>query len=507
MLRRIIIPLVAFAVLLSSFTLGAGQAHAQRDTTAIPGVWKSSILIRNLSSLAAADVRIQFYKPDGTLTLTYPDTSAQAMSLSANGSVSVFTASLSSLLPGQYSAVVSSNQKVAVTVQGYTLDQPASPWISFGYDGIDATNAAQTLFFPVISKNFYNFYSEMVIQNTSETTATSLTANFYRQDGTKINATPISLGPLPAHSAKTFASTDAVLSSLPSGNSLATGGLFGAVITSSATNIAGIANSWSTYQTTKVSSYNAFSQGSRTIYAPILDNNFYFYVSTLTLQNVDPTNTATGTITYSNGTSEPFTIAPYAVGSFRQFKRTDITLPTGNTDGSFSAKVEVTSTGGSVIGVVGFSRPQDIAGGIYGDAAEYNCPSTPSAGVAVAGLTNNYYGMFTTVSVQNVGAPAYITLTYASQGGVVKKWTTKNLIPTNGIANFTHLAKIVDNPLGSTPMITSAIASSSDINGQPLSSPSPVLVIVNQNTEASVLGYAGKLPADYLQVSSGFPMP
>lgn len=498
MLKRIIIPLVVFALLLGTLALRPNAVHAQRDTTAIPGVWTNAVLIRNTSESAAAMVRIDFYSGNN-LVLTYPDPSAPALNIAASGFLNVLIPSLSQLGRGQYSAVVSSNQKVVVSVQISSVAEATGPWTAFAYEGVDAANTAQKLFFPAAMKNFYGFYSEVVIQNTSGNTATTLTADFYSSTGTKINTTPIQLGTLAANGAKTYAMSDAIFNSLPSGST----GSFGVVINSSATNIAGIANVWRTTPTNMSASYNAFTSGSRTIYAPNLMNRYYGFGSALSIQNVDQSNNAVGTVTYSNGAIENFNLAPNASIMFLQFNRnttTGQTIPSGNTDGSFSAKIEVTSTGGSVVGVVGYSRPSELNNGAtFGDYAYYNCPTTPSNQVIIPNVMSNYYGFFTNVSVQNTGAPTYIQLTYADG----KTWRSAAEIPTNGIANFIHLAKDPANPFGSTRTTTAAVASAVDANGNPTSS--PLVALIQHNTESSVLGYIGKKPADYLHVFSGAP--
>ncbi|WP_129629193.1 hypothetical protein [Candidatus Oscillochloris fontis] len=499
MLKRIIIPLIVFTLLLGTLALRPNAVLAQRDTTAIPGVWTNAVLIRNTSETAAAGVRIDFYQ-GSSLVLSYPAPSAPALNIDANGLLNVFIPDLSQLGRGQYSAVVSSNQKVAVSVQISSVDQITAPWTAFAYEGVDAANTAQKLFFPAAMKSFYGFFSEVVIQNTSATTATTLTADFYSATGTKLNLIPIQLGTLAANGTKTYATSDALFTSLPSGPT----GSFGMVVNSSATNIAGIANVWRTTPTNMSASYNAFISGSRTAYAPNLMNRFYGFGSALSIQNVDQTDTAVGTVTYSGGGIERFSLAPNASIMFLQFNRNTTegqTIPSGNVNGTFSAKIEVTSTGGSIVAVVGYSRSPELNGGaILGDYAYYNCPSQPTPKVIVPSVMSNFYGFFTNISVQNTGDPTYIQLTY--QDG--KTWRTPAPIPTNGIANFNHLAKNPNNPFGSVRTSTAAIASAVDVNGNPTTS--PLVVLVQHNTDPSVLGYKGRIPGDYLHVFSGTPM-
>ncbi|NTV62464.1 MAG: hypothetical protein HGA65_02860 [Oscillochloris sp.] len=382
MLRRITTTILAFALLMTSFAISTGKVHAQRDTTTIPGTWNTAILIRNMST-SSASVTVNFYNSSGTLVKSYPTT------LLGNAAVNVYVPGLTDLSQGQYSAVVSSTQKVIASVQTSSVAQSSAPWTAFAYEGVDSSNAALKLFFPAEMKNFYGFLSEIVIQNTSDSTSTTLSADFYKADGTKINSSAISLGTLTKSTAKTYAMNDTLFSSLPSGSS----GLFGAVITSSSTPIAGISNVWRSTPTYMTASYNGFSTGSTTLYAPNLMNSLYGFGSALSIQNVDQLNRAIGTVTYSSGLVESFDLAPNAAKTFMQFNRNDVTLPSGNANGSFSATVTVTSGGGSIVGVVGFSRPPELNGNTTrGDYAYYNCPSVSSTTVTVPSVMSNFYG-------------------------------------------------------------------------------------------------------------------
>lgn len=490
MFKRSIVAALALALVLTTFAFPAGKASAQRTTTAVPGTWLSAILIQNVSA-SSATVEIKFYDKDGVLKKTYP-TAPNTLTLAANKSVTLIVPQdMADLASGQYSAVVSSTAKVVASVQTSSVSQASGPWTAFAYEGVDSANAAKTLFFPAQFKNYYSISSEMVLQNTSDTTSTTLSVTFYTASGSKINATPIDLGTLGPNRAITWAMSDTKFASIPSGN---VSGLFGAVVTSSATDIAGISNVWATAPTNKTASYNAFTTGTKTLYAPNLMNNYYGFGSAISLQNVDPANTASGTITYSNGQTQNFSLAPFAAASY--YQPANAALPSGNTNGSFTAKVQVTSANGSIVGIVGFSLPPELNGGAAkGDYAYYNCPSTATADVSIPSVLNNYYGLFTAVSVQNTGTQATnITLTY--QDG--KTWTITN-VPANGVANFLHLPKVSGNPYAaSTNISTSAVASSS--NGQPL------VAVIQHNTEASLTAYnPNKRPSDFLHVFTATP--
>jgi len=487
MLKRTFIAALAIALVMSALAFPTGNAHAHRNTTAVPGTWLSAILIQNVST-GDATVKIDFYDKDGTNKATY----SVPQALSGGKSVTIIVpAQVSSLAQGQYSAVVSSTAKVIASVQTSSVDSPSAPWTAFAYEGVDSTAAAKKLFFPAEMKGYYNFDSEIVIQNTDDANATTLSAEFYDAAGNKLGTT-VDLGTLGANRAITWPLSDTKFAGLPSGNA---NGLFGAVITSSATNIAGITNVWATTPTAKTASYNAFTAGSTTLYAPNLMNNYYGFGSALSIQNIDQSATATGTVTYSNGKTTDFSLKPNAAVSLYQPANT--ALPSGNATGSFSAKVVATS--GSIVGIVGFSQPPELNNNVAkGDYAYYNCPSVASAQVNIPNILSNYYSFFSGISVQNTGAQdTVITLTYENG----KTWTS-DTVPANGIANFLHLPGYAfkngsTNPLADGTSI-SAVASSS--NNMPL------VAVVQHNTEAKLSTFkAAKRPSDYLHVFTATP--
>jgi len=485
MFKRIATVALALALLMSTFAFSSRSALAQHDSTVIPGVWLSAILIQNTST-ASADVSINFYDNTGTLKKTYaPAAIAAGKSLTI-----VVPGAVPDLLAGQYSAVVSSTQKVIASVQTSSVSQSTGPWTAFAYEGVDSTNAAQKLFFPANYNNYFGFLSELVIQNTSDTDSTNLTVDFYTSAGAKIKT--VSLGALGKNSAKTWAMTDALLG-VPSGNA---NGIFGAVVSSSTTPVAGIVNIFKTTPTNMTASYNGATAGTASLYAPSLSNNFFGFASALTIQNVDSTKTANVKITYTNGQQENFSLAPNAARAF--YQPGNANLPSGNANGSFTAKVTtdgIATNSNAIIGVVSYSAPPELSGGaVVGSFASYNCPSVASQNVNIPNILNNYFGYFTNVSVQNTGTTATdITLTY--ENGLT--WKQTNIAP-NAIANFAHLPAAVGNPLAAGASV-SALASSSN-------SANPLVAVIQHNTEKHLSAYnPAKLPSDFLQVFTASP--
>ena len=467
---------IAAAVLAMIFGFAAVALPAQAQTGA-PGVWASAITLQNQSE-QPADVVINFYDTSGNqMTESW---SSGSDPIPAQGSVVVYMpTSMANLGAGQYSAVVNSNQEVLASVNTASTNSNSAPWTAFAYDGFNSADAGETLYFPGQYKNFYSFFSEMVIQNAGAADAT-LTAVFSNPN-TGAQVASIGLGSVAPNAAKTFATAD--LSQLPSGNS---NGIFSVVVTatsSEAVRLVGVGNIWRTSPANGTASYSAFTGGTDTIYAPSLLNNFYNFATALTIQNVHPTDNAVVTLEYGTGhTPAAFTLSPGEARVF--YQPDDASLPSGNTDGLFSAKA--TTVGGSIVGLVSQSMPA----GQTGAFASYNAIASAAATVKIPNINSDFYGYFTAVTVQNAGDSATnVTINYASGQS-----RTFNNIAAGGTVNIVHL-----NSAGDVlPFRTSTAAEITSSNGNPL------VAVVQHNTEGSVAGYdASKVPSDFLMAVTG----
>lgn len=454
-------------VIVLAFSFSSIAAQGQSGTAA-PGAWGSSVNLQNTGT-ATATINIQFYDSSGTLAHTYtpaPLAAGDALSIYVPGVVTGLGA-------GQYSAVVSSDQPVVASVNSASTNSGSAPWTAFAYDGFSSSQAGTTLYFPGNYKNYYNFSSEIVIQNTGATVAT-VTATFKKADGTVI-ASNVALGTIQPNASKTYPMSS--FTQLPSGNA---DGLFSAVISSDQP-VVGVANIWREQPTNGTASYSAFTGGSSTLYAPALYNNYYGFASALTIQNVG-TGTAAGTVTYSNGVTDTFSLAEGAAQEF--YQPANSSLPSGNTNGVFAASV--TTTSGSVVGLVSLSLPS----GSNGDFASYNVPATASPSVNIPNINSDYYGYFSAVTVQNTGTQSTnVTITYADGSSRVF-----NNVPAGGVVNIVHL-----NGAGDVlPNRTSTSATVTSSNGVNL------VAVIQHNTTNGVSGYdPNKKPSDFLLAVTG----
>lgn len=483
LIRRSMSVVLMLALVATVMSFGARTADAQgQNTTAAPGTWESAINLQNNSDQAASPVVINFYDANGGLVKTYQ----LAEPIPARGAVSIFVpAFVSDLARGQYSAVVESVQPLNASVNTGSTNSPAAPWTSFAYEGAATAEAGTSLFFPLLNKGYFNFFSEMVIQNAGTATA-NVTARFFNQTGGEIASIP--LGAVAPRASKTFPVT--ALAQLPSGD---VQGVFGAVVTSGENQpLVGIANIWRTTPTFGTASYNAFTSGSSAVFAPALLKNYFGFVAALTLQNVNATQTANVTVNYSNGHSETFQLAPFAARALLPFNYPQI--PGGDVAGLFGARV--TTTGGSLVGVVS----QSVPSGARGDFAAARASSNPSARVNIPSVLSDYFGYFTAVTVQNTGnAATNVTITYAPSATCPGLTTNSRTFPNVGagqVVNIIHLNNAGD--VLPTGCATSAVVSATQ----------PLVASIQTNTEPSVAGFnAAKVPSDFLSAITGLQQP
>lgn len=467
---RIVTGLIAalLLVVLASTVGAQGQ-----DTTSAPGEWASAINLQNVGT-GQATISIQFFDGNGNEIV---DALYNPEPLDPNGAVSIYVPALiDGLPPGQFSAVVSSDQPVLASVNTASTGSINPPWTAFAYDGFDPSQAGANLFFPGNYRNYYGFYSEIVIQNAGNETAT-LKGTFKSANGTTIAAN-VAMGALEPNAAKTFPMT--TFTQLPSGN---INGLFGVSVTSDeSVPLVGIANIWRA-SPAATASYSGFTAGTSVLYPPGLYNNYYGFASALTVQNVHPSETANYTITYSGGHTVVDSLVPGAAKAY--YQPADTALPSGNTNGLFAARVDATS--GSVVGLVSVSVLSPV--GTFGS---YNVPGTAAEEVNVSSILSDYYGYFTGLTVQNTDAtPTDVTITYAT--GQSRTFTD---VPGGGAIPIIHLNSASDV----LPFRTATSATVSSSNGNAL------VVVANHNSGPGVAGYdPGKASGDFLLSVTGVP--
>lgn len=440
--------------------LAVGSIAAQGVTgTQAPGTWVSSINVQNTGT-SDATVLLTFYDSSGAVALAY----TVDPPIPAGGSRSLYVpAEIPGLADGQYSVIASSNQPLQIVANSSS----SVPSTAGAYTGLQSDEVGKALYFPGLYNNYYSFYSEMVLQNIESQDAT-VTLTFYDQ-GTGAQVGEITGVNIPATSSRVFALAD--LTGVPSGNVT---GLLSAKVTSDR-DLAAVANIWSSAMYGEYSDYNAYVVGATAVvYAPALYNDYYGFVSALTVQNIDSIN-ADIEVTYSNGETETKTLLPNQ--AFQYYQPNNAALPSGNSAGVFSAKVESLNSAQIVVLV----NVEDKNKGLL---ASYNGPSSASTSVNVPVVLKSFYNWFSAQTVQNVGSVSTdITITYAD--GNSKIFTG---VPANGTVNIIELDSA-----------GSVLPDGSSISAVITSSGEPIVAVVQENSEVMY----GTTPGDYLLAYTG----
>lgn len=362
------------------------------DVPAPDGPFDTAFRVQNLGS-AEANCALVFYGSDGSEAY-----SSSLPSIAVGESAYVYVPDLASLADGQYAGVVSCDQEVAAVVNFSDPDSGAS------YSGV--TEPAATLYAPGIYDNYYNFYSNVVVQNASSA-SNDITLEIYEPG----NTTPV------YQDTKTAPVNGFVAWEQEGLAELANNQFYSAKISGTG-EVAAIVNIYGRGSSEdQLYSYNAFASGSTKAYAPVIMDDYYGYNTALVIQNMG-SSAANVTITYSDGTVKSTTIAPGAADS-------RYTPGEGLTSNFVGAEVESTNAQDIVV-LVNESTDKNRA-------ASYSGFAEGSTSVQAPIVMRRYYEYNTSVTCQNVGTTA--TTMSISYGGV-SGTTESSSVPVNGTALF-----------------------------------------------------------------------
>jgi len=383
--------------------------------------YNSAFTIQNLESRDGTCV-YTLYGADGS---PFPST---PVPIQANKSVFVYVGNLS-VNPGLYSVVISCDVNV-VAVSNYTGSGGA---YAASYAGVTAAQTAPTVYFPGLYKNYHGYYSNVVVQNASDTSI-NVTLKIYQGDTLKDSETKT----VPANASVVFDQKNRTL--LPDG-------IYAGVVEADGP-VAAMVNIWNNEG--EQFAYSGFTSGSSVVYAPVLMKFYHGFRTALTVQNMGEA-AVTVRVTYSNGATNTKTIPPKASQLF--YTPNEPGLPNGWLG---SAKVEIVSGTGPIVGLVNEADDKRRA-------ASYTCFASGSTASYAPIVLKRYHGYSSSITCQNIGTEfTNITVTYSN--GVVE---TRNNIAPNGTALFyqPNNANLLDGFNGSA-MITAD---------------QPIVCIINQN--------------------------
>lgn len=432
-MKKLVSILVVFS--LAAAIVGVAQA-------ALPGgPFSYAFYLQNLDQVNTARCSYQFYDTVGGLQYI----SAQ-FDIPKEDNVEVYVPGIGGLTSGTYSVVASCDKQVAAVVNLSDTDSGAS------HRGVSAP--ATTWYAPAVYDNYYNYSTNMVIQNATASPI-NITAYIYAPG----NPAPVKT--TTANNVQGYASVEFDQDGLAE---LLTNVSYSARIVGTG-NIAPVVNIYGRTGSPvaqQLYSYNPFSAGALTFFAPLIMNNYWGYNTALTVQNVG-SSTARVRMTYSNGTIETVNIPTNS--SYAKYSPGVVGLTAGNT--LYSVKIESITGSGVVTAqpVVAFVNQSNVTN----RASSYTAFAGGANRVYLPVVYKLYYRYNTSVTCQNVGAaPTTMTITYKGPG--VGAPTTS---PSILIGKTHEFYQFTDPSLSSVPMNWkgSAVVTASQ----------PIVCVTNEN--------------------------
>ena len=349
--------------------LAAGTL-SQQARAAAPGpsgTFATGFTVQNTSG-APVQCQFQLNGVDGTLVYT-----SATFSIATASSTFTYIPSISTLASGQYSGVVSCDGSVAV------ISNHVSALSAGSYQGTDASKTALVWYSPNAQNNYFNYYSNFVVQNTTASSV-NVTVEFFAPGSSA--AVTSQTAAIPANGTTTFEQEGL--------SALAANTVYSAKITATGAvaveqNIFGrgpFAN--------QLFSFTPFTAGSTSAYAPAVSHNFFGFSTALTIQNLGATS-ASVTIAYGNGQSEVATIASNASYVILHQSSTKVA------DGELTSAV-ITSNQ-PVVALINQSNSK-------GRAASYGAFGAGALKVNMPIATKGYFEYNSAITCMNVGSTA-----------------------------------------------------------------------------------------------------
>ena len=454
---------MAIAATALAFSSGSAQAAAPNFT------YSTGFQLQNLSG-SVATVTMSFYAAGNSSAAA---TATASTTIPANGSQNFSTLPTEVAAGFSGGAVISSDQKVAATVNIIVNNNT-----SFGdaYTGVSAGTQKATL--PLLFKDSFGFNTFFNVQNTD--TAVAAVTVTYSNGATETASIQ------PGSTARFDQSTNAAL---PASGSA---GFVGSAVVTADKSIA--VTTVQVDQNT-LASYNGF--GDTTNQAPIfplVNANNFGYTTGIPVTNVGTASTNV-TVTYTpssgitnNATASCTETQTVDAGKTAYFALTSLGtsanaagMTTTCTKGNLfvgSGKVTTNSASQPLVALVSQLNQASKKSGIYGAANAANATAT----VLFPIINDRFFGYNTGFSITNVGANAVnVTCTYAGQ---TYTDTATNLAP-GGVFTTLQTGKLADR------INTSGVCTATAVGG----TDAKIVGVINQLANAAA--------TDALFVSSG----
>lgn len=369
-------------VFAATMVLAISLALVSSALAAVPapgGPFNSAFRVQNLET-TAAQCNYVFYDAAGVAAFT-----SAVTSVNPGDSLYVYVPDVAGLGTGSYSAVVSCDKKVAAVSNFSDANSGAS------YSGV--AEPGMEWFAPGIYDNYFSFYSNIVVQNASAGPVDVTVEIFAPGSSTPVKTQTASA--VPANAAVAFEQEGAT--------ELADNQFYSAKISGTG-NIAPIVNIYGQGATdNQLYSYNAFTSGSLSAYAPVIMSNYFGYNTALVIQNIGAAQ-ATVEVEYTNGHTDSYSIAPGAAESI--YTPNVAGVPSGNT--LYGASV---TSDQDVVVLVNESTPTTNR------AASYSGFASGSTEVRAPIVLKRYFGYNSSITCQNIGGAATdLTVSYVGTG-------------------------------------------------------------------------------------------
>lgn len=382
--------------------------------------WYTSYMIQNLDTSNPATVIVAYYDSNGN-HITGAD---KSLTIPPGGQVTVVQYTDDPNLNGRYSAVVSSDRPVAVIVNQQTAPpnqtymNSTPPFAS--YTGFESGATQVTL--PEIMYNWFGYYTEFFVQNVGNGPA-NIRITYY--PGLAGNSGVIQEAVIPQYAAHQFSQKNMTSLGAPSGTYA--GRFIGSAVITSTQPVVAVVNEHNEGRR-KLFTYNGFSSAATDLVAPSILRGHYGWYTSLSIANPSLTQTAYVTITYYADTQYSLpenlrgtqVVKSFTIGPGQALTRYDGTGASPTTDPNLSDLTAFTRFFGTAriqsnIPVVAKVNQENDGG----NAEAYNCidASTASKKVVVPLIQADFYGFYTSLTIQNmVNSTGTITITYTSDG-------------------------------------------------------------------------------------------
>lgn len=369
------------------------SAFAQTGST---GVDNSGFQVVNLGS-AAANVVVTYYNKDGSTNAT------QNVTIQPNASFTFFGETMKATAGFNGSVVVSSDQPIAAI--GNLVNNAGT--LAGSYGGFNG--GSQNVSVPLVERGNFGIDTWFNVQNAGSTAAT-VTITYIPGVAGNTGVTD-SATIAPGAAASFFQKDKTALGDRFVGS---------ATITSNQPIVATV-----NQESTNLLTYDAFTNGSTTIAAPLIASNNFGNYTGIQIQNVG-TAAADVTLTYSansvgagGGASACPTPTPSTFNLAAGASKTVIQSGGGSAAEGFdlqfaSCRYVGSATASSAQPLVGIVN-QVNTGSVAGSAYETFNPTTTTATTVAPLIQANNFGIFSGVQVQNTGsASASVTVTYGA---------------------------------------------------------------------------------------------